>query len=76
MAADILFLVTRPFRIQVSGFWSLTAGSCPLDDELAKIDIKADTEEEVAAILKAAEGCKIAVTFRAAGTSLSGHSVS
>ena len=43
---------------------------------IPKIVIKADTEEEVAAILKVADACDIAVTFRAAGTSLSGQAIS
>ena len=43
---------------------------------IPQIVIKADTEKEVAEILKAADRYKIAVTFRAAGTSLSGQAIS
>ncbi len=41
-----------------------------------QIVIKADNEEEVAALLRASDSCRIPVTFRAAGTSLSGQAVS
>lgn len=40
-----------------------------------KIVIKAENEEEVAALLRASDSCRIPVTFRAAGTSLSGQAV-
>lgn len=40
-----------------------------------KIVIKADDEEEVSYILKTASRCQIPVTFRAAGTSLSGQAI-
>jgi len=43
---------------------------------IPKIVIKADTEKEVAAILKTADRFDISVTFRAAGTSLSGQAIS
>jgi D-lactate dehydrogenase len=43
---------------------------------IPKIVVRADTEEEVAAILKAADHADTPVTFRAAGTSLSGQAVS
>ena len=42
---------------------------------IPKIVIKADTEAEVSRILQAADQRDIAVTFRAAGTSLSGQAV-
>jgi D-lactate dehydrogenase len=42
---------------------------------IPKMVIKAKTESEVALILKAAARCNVAVTFRAAGTSLSGQAV-
>jgi D-lactate dehydrogenase len=41
-----------------------------------KIVVRADTEEEVAIVLKVADRRAIAVTFRAAGTSLSGQALS
>ena len=41
-----------------------------------KIVIKAENEAEVSLLLKAAAGCRVPVTFRAAGTSLSGQAVS
>jgi len=40
-----------------------------------KIVIKADHENEVAALLRASHSCRVPVTFRAAGTSLSGQAV-
>ena len=43
---------------------------------IPKIVVRADTEAEVAAILKAADHADTPVTFRAAGTSLSGQAVS
>jgi D-lactate dehydrogenase len=43
---------------------------------IPKIVVRADTEAEVAAILKSADRLQIPVTFRAAGTSLSGQAVS
>ena len=43
---------------------------------IPKIVVRADTEAEVAAILKAADRADTPVTFRAAGTSLSGQAVS
>ena len=43
---------------------------------IPKIVVRADTEDEVAAILKAADHADTPVTFRAAGTSLSGQAVS
>ncbi len=43
---------------------------------IPKIVIKADTEKEVATILRTANRYDIAVTFRAAGTSLSGQAIS
>jgi D-lactate dehydrogenase len=43
---------------------------------IPKIVIKAETEEEVCRILKTANQYDIAVTFRAAGTSLSGQAIS
>ncbi len=43
---------------------------------IPKIVVRADTEDEVAAVLRAADRHGIAVTFRAAGTSLSGQAVS
>jgi D-lactate dehydrogenase len=43
---------------------------------IPKIVVRADTEGEIAAVLKAADRRGIAVTFRAAGTSLSGQAVS
>jgi len=42
---------------------------------LPKLVIKVDTPEEMADILKVANGMKVPVTFRAAGTSLSGQSI-
>ena len=42
---------------------------------LPKLVIKVDTPEEMADILKVASQLKVAVTFRAAGTSLSGQSI-
>ncbi|MBR6347083.1 MAG: FAD-binding oxidoreductase [Bacteroidales bacterium] len=39
-------------------------------------DIRSSTPEQVSAVLKAASSHAIPVTFRAAGTSLSGQSVS
>lgn len=42
---------------------------------IPKIVIKADNEAEVSAILKASDACAVPVTFRAAGTSLSGQAV-
>jgi D-lactate dehydrogenase len=42
---------------------------------IPKIVVRADTEAEVAAILRAADRREIPVTFRAAGTSLSGQAV-
>jgi len=42
---------------------------------IPKIVIKADNEAEVSAILKASDACGVPVTFRAAGTSLSGQAV-
>jgi D-lactate dehydrogenase len=42
---------------------------------IPKIVIKAETEEEVSRILQAADQYDIAVTFRAAGTSLSGQAI-
>ena len=63
-------LITDPLRILAYGsdasFYRL----------IPKIVIKADTEEEVVAILKSADRYNIAVTFRAAGTSLSGQAIS
>lgn len=41
-----------------------------------KIVIRADNEAEVSLLLRAAAGCRVPVTFRAAGTSLSGQAVS
>ena len=43
---------------------------------IPKIVVRADTEAEIAAILKAADHADTPVTFRAAGTSLSGQAVS
>ena len=43
---------------------------------IPKIVIKANTEKEVATILKTADLYDIAITFRAAGTSLSGQAIS
>jgi len=43
---------------------------------IPKVVVRTDTEDEVAAVLKAADRRGIAVTFRAAGTSLSGQAVS
>ena len=43
---------------------------------IPKMVIKADTEEEIALILKTADRYDIPVTFRAAGTSLCGQSIS
>jgi D-lactate dehydrogenase len=43
---------------------------------IPRIVVRADTEAEVAAVLQAADRRDIAVTFRAAGTSLSGQAVS
>jgi D-lactate dehydrogenase len=43
---------------------------------IPKIVVRADSEAEVAAILKAADRADTPVTFRAAGTSLSGQAVS
>jgi D-lactate dehydrogenase len=43
---------------------------------IPKIVVRADTEDEVAAVLRAADRRGIAVTFRAAGTSLSGQAIS
>jgi D-lactate dehydrogenase len=43
---------------------------------IPKIVVRADTEDEVAAVLTAADRRDVAVTFRAAGTSLSGQAVS
>lgn len=43
---------------------------------IPRIVVRADTEAEVAAILKAADRADTPVTFRAAGTSLSGQAVS
>jgi D-lactate dehydrogenase len=43
---------------------------------IPKIVVRADTEAEVAAILRAADRADTPVTFRAAGTSLSGQAVS
>jgi D-lactate dehydrogenase len=43
---------------------------------IPKIVIKAETEEEVSRILQSADQYGIAVTFRAAGTSLSGQAIS
>jgi D-lactate dehydrogenase len=43
---------------------------------IPKIVVRADTEDEVAAVLTAADRRGVAVTFRAAGTSLSGQAVS
>jgi len=43
---------------------------------IPQIIIKADTEEEIIKILAASKGLDLPVTFRAAGTSLSGQSVS
>jgi D-lactate dehydrogenase len=43
---------------------------------IPKIVVRADTEAEVAAVLRAADRHSVAVTFRAAGTSLSGQAVS
>jgi len=42
---------------------------------IPKIVVKAANESEVSEILKAADGCNVPVTFRAAGTSLSGQAV-
>jgi len=42
---------------------------------IPKIVIKAETESEVSEILKAADACDVPITFRAAGTSLSGQAV-
>jgi len=42
---------------------------------IPKIVIKADNEAEVSSILKASDACGVPVTFRAAGTSLSGQAV-
>src|SRR5210317_2271195 len=42
---------------------------------IPKIVIKADTETEVAQIVKAADRHEIAITFRAAGTSLCGQAI-
>jgi len=42
---------------------------------IPKIVVKAANESEVSGILKAADGCDVPVTFRAAGTSLSGQAV-
>jgi D-lactate dehydrogenase len=41
-----------------------------------KIVIRAENEAEVSLLLRAAAGCRVPVTFRAAGTSLSGQAVS
>jgi D-lactate dehydrogenase len=43
---------------------------------IPKIVVRADTEAEVAAVLRAADRRGVSVTFRAAGTSLSGQAVS
>ncbi len=40
-----------------------------------KVVVRADNEAEVAALLRASDGCRVPVTFRAAGTSLSGQAV-
>jgi D-lactate dehydrogenase len=62
-------LITDPLRTLVYGtdasFYRL----------IPKIVIKADSEEEVSRILKAADHHNIAITFRAAGTSLSGQAI-
>ncbi|MGD1974165.1 MAG: FAD-binding protein, partial [Desulfobacterales bacterium] len=42
---------------------------------IPKVVIKADTESEVAKIIKAAARHNIAITFRAAGTSLCGQAI-
>lgn len=42
---------------------------------IPKIVIKANNEAEVSTILKASDACRVPVTFRAAGTSLSGQAV-
>lgn len=43
---------------------------------IPKIVVKAQNEEEVALLLRTADECRIPVTFRAAGTSLSGQAIS
>jgi D-lactate dehydrogenase len=43
---------------------------------IPKIVVRADTEDEIAAVLRASDRHGIAVTFRAAGTSLSGQAIS
>ena len=43
---------------------------------IPKIVVRADTEVEIAGLLKAADRNDVPVTFRAAGTSLSGQAVS
>ena len=62
-------LITDPLRTLVYGtdasFYRL----------IPKIVIKADSEEEVSRILQAADRHNIAITFRAAGTSLSGQAI-
>src|SRR5512134_685402 len=42
---------------------------------IPKVVVRADTEDEVASILKAADRHDVPVTFRAAGTSLSGQAI-
>ncbi|WP_136796935.1 FAD-binding and (Fe-S)-binding domain-containing protein [Desulfosediminicola ganghwensis] len=43
---------------------------------IPQVVVRVDNEQEVADLLRAAETCQVAVTFRAAGTSLSGQAIS
>jgi len=43
---------------------------------IPQVVVKVDNEQEVVELLRAAENCQVAVTFRAAGTSLSGQAIS
>ncbi|MCQ2173847.1 MAG: FAD-binding oxidoreductase [Bacteroidales bacterium] len=53
--------------------WGTDAGCYRM---VPKIVIRSDTEEEIALILKEARSLRLPVTFRAAGTSLSGQAIS
>ena len=73
---DIRGLVS-PGRVFVDPLRTLAYGTdASFYRLIPKIVVRADTEGEIAAVLKAADRRGVAVTFRAAGTSLSGQAVS